>query len=303
MQQEQHLVDEIDLIDILRILWKRKIMILALTLILIVTAGVVSMMLPKIYKITAIVEPAKDAEGKPVELSEAIRENILGGAYDQQLIKKNNLPDEDYPEWQVQIPKGTSLLKVSLESDKPELAVSLLTELLSLVSARIEERLQVEKERIGNEIKLAKISHKGQLENIKLLTAQTRETTEKIGALETARKDALASRSSDAMSVLLYSNEIQSQQIYLNNLQLQLKNAEQNVESAAIAIDNTRLKLSQIKSTNINKYPTIPKRPIKPKKVLIVALVGIGSLMGSVVLAFIVEFIWNARRRIDTVIE
>lgn len=297
MQQKQHLETEIDLIDILRILVKRKVMIISLTLILGGGAGLVSMMLPQIYKVTAIVEPAKDAEGEPVELSEAIKENILGGAYDQQLIKKYNLSFEDNPEWQVQIPKGTSLLKVSLESDKPELAVRLLTELLALVSARIEERLQVEKQRLENEIKLAIIGHKGQLENIKLLAAQTRSTTDKIGELETARKNALASRTSDAMSVLLYSNEIQSQQIYLNNLQLQLKNAEQSVESAAIAVDNTRLKLSQIKSTNINKYPTIPEKPIKPKKALIVAVVLMLGVVSSILLAFFIEYIQRAGKQ------
>ena len=301
MQQEQHREDEIDLIDILQILWKRKVMIICLPLFLAIAAGVVTMMLPQIYKITAIVEPAKDADGKPVELSEAIRENILGGAYDQQLMKKNNLLAGDDLEWMVQIPKGTSLLKVSLESDKPELAVSLLNDLLSLVSARIEDRLQVEKQRIRNDIQLAKITHKGQLENIKLLTAQTLETADRIGDLETARKNALASRSSDAMSVLLYSNEIQGQQMYLNELQLKQKEAEQHVESSAIAVENTRLKLSQIKGTNINKNPTVPEKPIKPKKVLIVALALMVGLVGSTLLAFLLEYVSNERQRLDSV--
>ena len=301
MPREQHLEDEIDLVALLRILWKRKVMIITLTLLLTFAAGVVVMMLPEIYKITAIIEPAKDADGKPVELSEAIKENILGGAYDQPLVQKHKLSVEEYPEWQVQIPKGTDLLKISLESNKPEFAVSLLSELLTLISARIEDRLQDEKQRIENEIKLAKINHRGQLESIKLLTGQTRDTTDKIGELEIARKNALASRSSDAMSVLLYSNEIQSQQIYLNNLQLQVRNAEQNVESSAIAIDNARLKLARIKSTNINKSPSVPQRPVKPKKTLIVALALIGGALGSILLAFCVEFVSNTRQRMDPV--
>ena len=143
--------------------------------------------------------------------------------------------------------------------------------------------------------------HKSQLESIKLLTAQTRETAGKIGELETARKNALASRSSDAMSVLLYSNEIQSQQIYLNNLQLKLQQAGQDVDVSTIAVDNARLKLTQIKSTNINKAPSVPPKPVRPKKALIVVLGGILGLVGGVVLAFCVEFVGKVRRRTASV--
>lgn len=301
MQQEQHLEDEIDLIDILRILWERKVMIITFALLLAIAAGVAVMLLPPVYQITAIVEPAKDAEGKSVEMPESIRENILGGAYDGQLIEKNNLSVGDYPDWRVQIPKGTTLLKISLESAKPDLAVSLLNDLLTLISTRLEGRLQVGKQGIENEIKLTKIMHKSQLESIKLLTAQTRETAGKIGELETARKNALASRSSDAMSVLLYSNEIQSQQIYLNNLQLKLQQAGQDVDVSTIAVDNARLKLTQIKSTNINKAPSVPPKPVRPKKALIVVLGGILGLVGGVVLAFCVEFVGKVRRRTASV--
>ncbi len=131
-----------------------------------------------------------------------------------------------------------------------------------------------------------------------MLTTQTRDTADKIVKLETARKNALASRSSDAMSVLLYSNEIQSQQIYLNDLLMQLKDMEQKVGSAAIAVDNARLKIAQIRSTNINKPPTVPKKPVKPKKVLIVALALMVGAMGSTLLAFLVEYVGAARQRL-----
>ncbi len=101
-------------------------MIIALTLLLTVAVGVVAMMLPKIYKVTAIVEPAKNAYGKPVSLPEALKENILGGAYDRDIQQTLGLTSTEYPELQVQIPKNTSLLKVSVECDKPELAVRIL---------------------------------------------------------------------------------------------------------------------------------------------------------------------------------
>ncbi len=298
MHDKQPVEDEIALIDVFMILWKRKIMIILLTLLLGGVAGIVSMMLPPVYRVTAIIEPGKGADGESVERPETIKQNILGGAYDLGIQEVLGLTVAEYPALTVQVPKDTALLNISLEIEKPELGVAILNELLLRVSAMIEERLQYERAQLDNNLKLALVEHTGLVESIKLLTLQTRDTAEKISGLEAARGEALANLASDAMSVLLYSNEIQSKQIYLNNLQMKLNKAVQATNSAEIGVANARLKIAKIKSTNINKVPLVPEKPVRPKKVLIVLLALIAGLMTSTVLAFLIEYVSNARQRL-----
>jgi LPS O-antigen subunit length determinant protein (WzzB/FepE family) len=109
-------------------------------------------------------------------------------------------------------------------------------------------------------------------EKLKLTNTQLLDIVEKINYLENSRKKAISSSRTDAMSVLLYSNEIQNQQIYLNDLQEKFKNFETEVLGADVRIDNLRLKLTQLKGTNLVKPPTIPESPVKPNKKVIVAL-------------------------------
>lgn len=297
MQQVERIEDEIDLLDVLRVLWKRKILILSLTIIVPLVAGLVTLMLPDVYEVTAIIEPGQDAAGKPVVLPEAIKENIQGGAYDQYLMEHFKLSADDMPEWRVRIPKKTSLVRIALESDRPQQAVQILNELLRSVTESIEKRLAEEKRKIENEIRLARIKHDSLQKSAELLRKQLAETAAKIRDLEAARRRAMAANPSNAMSVLLYSNEIQNQQIYLNNLQLRLENTEKDVKSSLVEIDNARLKLEKVRGTNVNKYPNVPEKPVKPKRLLIVVLALVLGGFAGVVVAFLAESLEKARGR------
>jgi len=281
--------DEIDLLDILRVLLKRKGQIVVITLIVTIAAGVLSMMLPKVYEVSAIIEPAKGIDEKPVEQPEAIQANILGGTYDQQLQQKFSFIANELPQWKVSIPKETTLVKISVETQNPKQSVDLMDGLLNLISAQIERKLEKDKKWLEEDVKLAELNHQLALEQLALLSSQVKETSGAIDDLEASKKSAMASRSSDAMAVLLYSNEIKNQQIYRDTLQLKLTNAKDNAEKAMVGVNKARLKIAQVKSTNINKKPTIPEKPIKPKKALIVALTFILGLMGSVIIAFVLE--------------
>ena len=59
--------DEINLVDLFLIIWKRKMMIIVVTLLMTISAAGISLLMPKVYKVVTILEPAKDAEGKLVE--------------------------------------------------------------------------------------------------------------------------------------------------------------------------------------------------------------------------------------------
>jgi len=295
--------EEIELIDIFRILWKRRKLILLGTLLLTIGAAGISLRLPKVYEVSALLEPGirpiADVNGQivsemPVVTPDALRENILGGAYDTRVQKKLNIAPKDYPRINVITPKNTLLVKISIESSEPEQALSILNELANQAGSDIQEQLESEKSKITSEIKLAQINDQSLVEKIKLVEKQLTVITEKMQDLEKNRQKSLASRPTDAMSVLLYSNEIQNQQIYLNSLQEKLKNLEEDALGAVVKTDNLRLKLSLIKGTKLTKPPTIPENPVKPKKSLIVAMAFMLSLIGTMLLAFFLEYLERA---------
>jgi capsular polysaccharide biosynthesis protein len=294
--------EEIELIDILRVLWKRKSLIVLGTLFCTVIAAGVGFLLPKVYEVTAIIEPGKrpisDQNGqivneKVVESPETIKETVVGGAYNEAI--RNSLEIDFDPKIEVSIPKNTSLIEISLESSNPAQASAVLEELVSRITEEIQTKLEIEKKQVENEIRLARIEHQTNIEKIKLLGGQIAETKGTIQALKVDREKAMGSRPNDAMSVLLYSNEIQNNQIYLNDLQERYKNFEEQVRQSEIKVENLQQKLVNIKGTKVHKAPTIPEKPVKPKKILIAALAFMLGLMGTTMLAFLLEYLKQAK--------
>lgn len=293
---EQHGTDdEIDLVELFLILWKRKWMIIIVTLLMTVAAAGVSMVMPKVYNITAILEPGKDADGQLVESAQTIRENIVGGTYDQIISSSLTLSLDDIPEFKVNIPTGTSLIFISFGTTEPKRGLMILDKLLQEISADLRNRLAVKIAQTRNQIKAVELQGQALDDQIKLLVKQLPQIENKIVDLEDGRRQALASSARDAMALLLYSNEIQNQQIYLNNLQTGLAGLQNEKRQNIIDIENAKLRLDAIKSTNINKYPSEPEKPIKPKKTSIVALAFLLGFIGSIMLAFIAEFMKKVR--------
>lgn len=298
MHEEQ--TDEIELIDIIRVLWKRKKLIIFITFLFTLVAMGVSLILPKVYEVSTIIEPGvrpiTDTNGQIVnEVSvvspDAVKEAVLGGAYDVAIQKKLNIPPVDYPLLKVSLPKNTTLIKMAIESPEPDKAQAILDELAAQVGSDIQGKLENEKKKIENEMESARISEKAVAEKISLLKKQLDETSRKIEELENNRQKSMAARTADAMSVLLYSNEIQNQQIYLNNLQEKLMDLETSAKTFVVHMENIQLKLAMVKSTRLIKPPSIPEKPIKPKKPLIVVLAGVLGFMGSMMIAFLLEYL------------
>jgi len=294
---------EIELIDVFRVVWKRRKLIVLGTLFLTLGAVGVVLLLPKEYEVSTIIEPGVrpivDGNGQiineaPVVSPETLRETILGGTYNGPIQKKLNLAVKDYPDLKVENPKNTTLVNVSIESSDPVKAVAILNELVKDVSSDIQSKLENEKNKIETEIKLAKINSQAVGEKIKLLEQQVKDTSLKIQELEKARQKSMAALSTNAMSALLYSNEIQNQQIYLNDLQEKLQDMETAARTSVVKMENLQLKLGLIKSTQVIKPPSLPEEPVKPKKTLIVALAFLLGLMGSTILAFFLEYFERA---------
>ena len=62
-------------------------------------------------------------------------------------------------------------------------------------------------------------------------------------------------------------------------------------------ITQLQLKLQELKGFELSVSPTIPKKPSKPKKALIIAVASVSGLFLGIFLAFFKEWIENARKR------
>lgn len=284
--------DEIDLVNLFLILWNRKTMIFLVTIAITIAAGIVSMFLPKVYEVTALIEPAEGVQN-PV----AIRENIISGAYAQNIAQKFGLSFKDIPDFKVSVPKDTDLVKISVQSKKPQQAVLIIEELLKNVKNDIQKKLDLKIKKNNNRIKEAQLNESLIDEQIKLLENQIEQTKLKITDLEKEKNKAISSQKDEAMAVLLYSNEIQNKQIYLNNLQDKIVSLRNMKQKISLDIDNILIEIEGMKGTRVNKMPIVPEEPIKPKKLLIVVLSFFVGLIGSIVVCFGVAFIDSVHRQ------
>lgn len=289
--QSRNTVDqnEIDLIDLVRIFWSRRILIVGGTLLATVAAVIISFLLPSVYEISMIFEPAKIA-GEPIA-PESVRESIVGEVYDYRIRQELNIPFGEYPKIRATIPKGTGIIKVAIESKTPVMAKDILLKMLSHIEDEYDQRLEYERSKIRNEIKWTKIKNEAIIEKLKLAKSQIDVTNKKITVLENNKLKAMSTSSEGAMNVLLYSNEIQNQQIYINGLQEKFKNLEEESNGADIRIDNLQLQLARLKGMNILKPVTVSEAPVKPKRTLIVVMVFISSIILLAMVSFVLNYI------------
>jgi capsular polysaccharide biosynthesis protein len=299
VQKEQTYDDEIDLFDLFRKLWCRKKMIAGVTLgCTILVFGIYSFF-PKVYRVNAIIEPGTrlffNSEGQiekesAVVSPTSIREAILGGAFNKEIAEKLTLKKiSDIPKISVKIPKDTNLLMISLESKDTGKGLAILNELITKISDDIKMKIELEKRQIENSIKSAEIEYQGFISNINLSKKQIVQIQNKIQRIEDDRKKIMIERPTDAMSVLLYSDQIQDNQIYMNSLQDKVNYYELSAMNSKQKIDNLRQKQQSIMANKIHLNPTVEENPVGPKKLLATAIAFFFSFFTGIVLALILD--------------
>ena len=145
--------DEIDLVDLFLIAWKRKLMIGILTLLATASGVGLIFIMPEIYEVTAILMPAKDADGRLVINIQTLEQNIVNGAYNSLLADKLHLPLARIPDFKVSNPRNTDLLRISVMSSAPNSDVQILNGLLEAIAADVNNQLNKNIELVKNRMK------------------------------------------------------------------------------------------------------------------------------------------------------
>ena len=363
--------DEIELMDILLVIWKRKWLIILPTLLCVIAAGVYSFLLPQKWEVDAIIQPSKlfiqNEQGEFQEVlvtdPNQITGQINGASYDRLISAELNVELRKFPKLKAETLRNTNLVRVSIREEDTQKAESILLSLFKHLKVELDRKVDVEMKGIDtkiteneNLIKLKEFNIKDALNGIKMeeieknkmrqeilsaknklkiseereknILEEMKTVKQRIDEIEAQQKEALAQKKeeSEAISLLLYSNEVQNNFRYFNildeklsnekiireNLDLFIKERKESIKISDTQIeklktgidkiknemDNTKNDISllrerkgQIDYAQLIKEPTPSLYPVSPRKKLNVAIAGILGLMIFTILAFFIEYI------------
>ncbi len=152
----EQLEDEIELIDLLRVVWKWKYLAIGGTMLCVVLAALVSVLLPETYRIDMLIDSglvAGKVRGQPVYLVESkeLKAVIASGKLNHKILEmiqgNNNSTDSSGNiSFKAQVLGGTNVLKVSNNAKNPDLGLKALLNLHELLQQEYSVLLEYEQE-------------------------------------------------------------------------------------------------------------------------------------------------------------
>jgi len=366
---------EIELIDYLNVLWKRKWLIVIPTFFLVVVVGIYSFLQLKVWEIDAIIVPSKfliqTEQGAFNEVvvvdPKQIVSQINEETYDILIAAELNLDLRKFPKLKADNIRDTKLVRISIKENDTEKAKLILYSLFNHLKKDLDKKIDVEIKGLDtqvatneNLIKHKELSIKDTHSEIKLNEIEKNKTRQgilsaekkliisedrtksimdemkvakkRIDELEKQQRKALSEKKQgiDAISLLLYSNEVQQNLRYYNTLDEKLSNEriiqenlrlltkEKNEEVKQLDTENEMLKTkidkinneiedvknqmgllnerkARIDYTQLIKEPTSSLYPVSPKKKLNVMIAGVLGLVIFTMLSFFLDYLEKQR--------
>jgi len=272
--------NEVELIDYLKVVWKRKGLIVGGTLVAAAAALVVSLSVPKTYETSRTLKIGKlpekiHGERKSDENLIENREAVIGRLNDYRVltvVMEKIHPGVTSPEKGVIVSIGTKTnpdVRYIVQTDDPQRAI------------RIADLLA------GYIIKVHKPIYERGLQIAKEYEAELAVTIRKVDAdiqsMKMVLKTVMESPKVDAPVLILLQANIEDREGSLADLRRELK--------------ESRLSRLGSENTSIIAADAPPKHPIKPRVKLIVVLAGTLGLMMFTFAAFFLEYIEKAQKR------
>jgi uncharacterized protein involved in exopolysaccharide biosynthesis len=368
------------ILEYFHIIWKRKWLILIPTLGCVLLAGMISLLLPRIWEVDMIIQPSKfiiQTQGgqlqevlvsDPIQIAGQINER----SYDEIIANELHMDIREFPKLKAEKLLETKLARISLKEQDVEKAKLILSSLFSILKSDLDKKTEVEIKGIEtqiadnenlikykgltikedlNEIKLKEIeknkirqeiiSSENMLkiseERVKSIMEEMKAVKGRIDDIDSEQKKALSEKKegAEALSLLLYSNEIQQNLRYYNDLDENLsteritqerlgldikeknedlKQIDTQIEGLKISMDKISNEMESVKNqisllnerkgridyTQLIKEPSASVYPVSPKKKLNLAVAGILGLAIFTLLAFFRENIDKKKAKEDT---
>ena len=329
-RKSQHYEDEIELIDILRVIWKRKYFILTGTIACGLITAIISFNRPKIYSIDMVLRPGilsigQQGEKVYIDSAKNIKELIVSGTFNDDILNYlSKIKMRDIPiklEFKGTILKNSDSIKVKYETDDIKQGIVILNQLSELLIKEYNNLVQHFKDEY--DIKLNLMKHKNDnieatiqsfKRNMKNIEKRNKELMTEIGLIKNNSRKLAAEKNkfhsnipkgTDGLQSLFYAYLVQ-QNIELSNNMLnevydyKLKKEDQlqgilsmtnDKESNQYDMKMLQFKKDNIQNIQILKAPERSTYPVKPKPILNVALALVAGFLFFVFLSFFLEYL------------
>jgi len=327
--------DEIELMDLLRVLWKWKYFIIAGTIVCGLIAAIISFNMSKIYSINMVLRPGLlsiGAEGKNVYIDSPLNIKALidSKTFDNDIlnylneIKMDNIPKK--LEFKVNILKNSDTIKVKYETANIKQGMVIQDRLSKLLLDKYSKSVKYFKNEYDLKLSLLESERdytKGAIQsykrNVKNIEKRIDELILEIELIKNNTDGLIKERNklllknpkeNNILSALLYSNTIQQNLQLSNNYQNQINDyklkkegelqkieeSENEINKKLNEIKNLQFKKDNIQNIQIVQSPISSPYPIKPKTKLIVLLALLVGLFLMLFLAFFLEYLGKFKK-------
>jgi LPS O-antigen subunit length determinant protein (WzzB/FepE family) len=334
--QADDVEDEIELIDLFRVVWKWKYLITGGTIVCAIAALVISLMLPKIYRIETLMQPGvlrinEDGSSVFIDTPDNIKALIENGIFDFKILSNlNNSMGSDVSNAlniKVTLARSSNSLKIYYETSQIDRGIEILDLLgkflteeyssyVKFFQNEIEKKLNIARAEIQKN-KSIKQSNEKNIYNIEKRIHELETgivfVNENTAYLYKERNRLLLKDKdeSNILTAILYSNTIQQnlqlENKYKNDIkdlkfekETELQNIselENMIQMQRAEIDNLEYKKNNIQNIRIMMKPHSSPNPIKPKKMINVILAVFVGIFAMIFLAFLLEYISRNKDR------
>ena len=292
----------LELIDYLRVIWKWKLFITAITVIFLFIAVTLNFLMANVYDVSMVVEPAVsnfDSSWRPIYIDSNtdIKSKVDLGMYDNTIFDLMHFDSPKKKLFKTFIPKDSNILKISIEIIDVKKGAQVLKLLNDLLLEEYKRSIKERKLQIENVLRMKVAQSQNIVDEGNQLKKEIKTAglnTEKL----IRERDVLISggeKSADKLSILIYTNTIQGNIAYKNRLQKQLNKAISEKERMKAEIENLKVKMGSIRNIRLLNPPEPSVGAIKPRKLLNIILAFAIGLIVSFFLAFFLEYIQKMR--------
>ncbi|WP_353928806.1 Wzz/FepE/Etk N-terminal domain-containing protein [Desulfofundulus kuznetsovii] len=267
----KHLEEELDLRDLILILWKRRRLILGIFLAAVFAAAAISFIIPPTYEVSTII--ALGVFPDPTYTSQAsAREILLSDELLLTVIKdlKLNVPREKFRSFKeaikVESIKDTNFLKISVQTPNRSEGKAIVEKMVELFKERSEPSYQQHRQLLANQLNSVRT-------RLSAIETDIKKTREVLNAIESASGISPVEKDLRRSRTLEYLQSEESQRIELLDRYLALQK-----------------EINELKNVQVIRGAREPVYPVKPNKKLNVALAGMLGLMSGIFMAFILEY-------------
>jgi len=254
MNEMEH-YEEINLMDYVEILWKRKWLIIIPTFLITVAIGILSFMKTPVWEVDAIIQPSKflsqNAQGEFVEVIVADPKQVAGqinqASYNAIIAAELNIDLRAFPALKAENLKDTKLVRVAVRDIDINRASKILNSLFRHLKSDFDRRIDVEIKSIDtqiidkeNQIKGNDLSIKDKENQIELTKLRIKDKENQIELTKLGIKDKENAIKNKDNEIKKRNNDIK-----LRDLDIQSRGIEKDRINKGIETNKNKLKISE----------------------------------------------------------